>query len=203
MVTVFDVRHDEVRSAAGRGRARPAGGRPADSAGEKYGSDSWIAARPRVLHGRALDDLLQRPARGRDRACRRSGRGRRSSALRCGERRAVGERRRAVGPRRKGDEAVGDARERRRADLRRGALVQRSDRGAHRDRDLGEVVARQRDVGDVPDGHAADLDLVALDELAGVGEQEVVRARAVRAEHEVRHDRAATNTSSATTTPRA
>ena len=46
----------------------------------------------------------------------------------------------------------------------------------------------QRDVGDAADRHAADLHLVASDELAGFFEDQVVVGAAAAAEHEVGDD---------------
>ena len=72
------------------------------------------------------------------------------------------------------DVAVRDARQRDDADDRGRALVQRSEVVVDLDRDLGLVVVRQLDVGDLADVLAGDLDLVAVDELAGVLEADVV-----------------------------
>ena len=91
-----------------------------------------------------------------------------------GQGRAVVQRGRVVGPGRQQDVAVGDARERGHAHLRGRAGVQRRERGVDVDRHARLEVLRQHDVGDAADGNAADLNLVAADELAGFGEDQLV-----------------------------
>ena len=106
-----------------------------------------------------------------------------------GKRRAGRQRGPVVRAGRQRDVAVGDARQRRHPDFGGGALVQRGQRGFDVDRDAHVVVVQQRDVLDRPDGHAADLHLVAAHELAGFGEDQLVGGAAVAADHEHQHDR--------------
>ena len=62
--------------------------------------------------------------------------------------------------------AVGHARQRGHPDFGDRAFVQRRQRGVDMDRDAGFEVVGQRDVRDAPDRHAADLHLVAPDQLS-------------------------------------
>src|SRR5262249_46619195 len=69
------------------------------------------------------------------------------------------------------DVPVRDARQRALADDRARALVERTEVAVvDRHDDLGDAVVGEPDVRDLPDRQAADLDLVALDELARVGD---------------------------------
>ena len=72
------------------------------------------------------------------------------------------------------DVAVGDTGERGLADDRLGAVAERPVLVVEREGDLRLAVAGQLDVLDRPDGGAADLDLVALDQLGGVDEPRLV-----------------------------
>ena len=84
--------------------------------------------------------------------------------------------------------------------LRVGELItllvkaRREDRTDHIDDRIGEfflVVLGQSDVGDLPASLAADLDLIALDELTGVLEDDLVLVAPSATEHQEsdRHDR--------------
>ncbi len=56
------------------------------------------------------------------------------------------------------------------------------------DRDQRLEVGRQGDVLDAPDRHAADLHLVALDELVGFGEQDLVGGPSSASEEQIGDD---------------
>ena len=92
------------------------------------------------------------------------------------------------GPGASDDVAVGDARQRAGADRRGRALVQRRVGLVDLDRDLGQVVGRQLDVGDAADAAAADLHVVVLDQLAGALEDERVLVLAAAGQQQDRHD---------------
>ena len=108
--------------------------------------------------------------------------------LSCARTRALVELRGVVRAGRERDVAVGHARERGGADERRRALVQGRELVPDRDLDRGLVVVGQRDRVHRADAPAPDLDVVALDDLARVGEAQLVLGAAAAEEEQPPHD---------------
>ena len=159
--------------------------------GLKYSADSAACrALALVLRGEALDDALEVLARVRVERVEELVEVDDVGGRADGERRAVVERLRRVRRRRQRDVAVGDARQRGQADHGLGALAQRRVGLLDLDPHAGAVVVGQRDRADRADPAAADLHVVALDELAGVLEHQVVLVRVTPAqeEHGDEHD---------------
>ncbi len=147
-----------------------------------------VGVRPLVLFGRALEKLLQPLERLRVEGVEQLVEV--HDAVRGGRRQRRARRKRGlvVGPRDQRDVAVGDARQRRHPHRGRGAFVQRCQRRVDVDRDQRLVVGGEGDVLDAPDRHAADLHLIALDELVAFGEQDLVGGPAPAGEDQIGDD---------------
>ena len=165
----------------------PAGGRQRGA--EVLGRLLDVLGLARVLGRRALDDLLQALAGLRVERVEQLVEVDRRRRLVGAQRVPVVELAVRVRPRRQRDVAVGDARQRRRADHGGRAVVQRREVVVDRDRDLRLVVVRQLDLAHRADAAAADLDVVVLDELPRVLEHQLVRVlAAARQQDHRRHD---------------
>ena len=157
-----------------------------------FGRDAIRPTRPGVLFGEALDHLLQPNPRLRVQRVEQLIQIDDFLGRRCRQRCARRQRGRAVGTGRKSDVAVRDCRQRRHPDLGHRALVKRRERRVDVDGHPRRVVVGQHDIRDGSDRYATDLHLVASDELAGFGEDQLIRGAASAREHQVgddQHDR--------------
>ena len=136
----------------------------------------------------APDQLLQTLARARVEGVEQLVEVDRSGRLVGADAPAVGDLVGVVAARLQRHVAVGDTRQRRRADRRDGALVQRREIVVDRHLHDGLRAVVELDALDRPDGPAADAHLVALHELAGVVERRRDLVAAAAAEHHQRHE---------------